>query len=434
MVIYGYARLVGYTPELRDRPRHRGERRRRGRPGLHLPSAPGPQMVGRRALHLGGFPLLLGGHGERRRGLPLRSAEGAARRRREAEGRDPRRDHGPLQLVEAEFLLPAGARRRAAGRDLPAVALPEAVPRQACRAGRRREDGGRRGRAELGGAALQQGPLLPERQPRLPDAAALGAADAAAVRPLPLQAQSLLPPRRLRPASSCPTSTRWRSASRAPTSFPPRSPSGEADLQGAYLGFSNFTFLKEAEERSELRGPPLAGHEGRARGALPRPQRRSTPVCASSSARPISAARCRSAIDRDDINNTIFYGVAAPSNNTVLPESPLFKDEYQTNWAEYDPDMANAASRRPRPDRSATATASACCPTAGRCRSSSRRPARRPSRRTCWSSIRDHWSKVGVSLFIKPSQREVFYNRINAGETQMAVWWGLENAHAHAAR
>jgi peptide/nickel transport system substrate-binding protein len=33
-----------------------------------------------------------------------------------------------------------------------------------------------------------------------------------------------------------------------------------------------------------------------------------------------------------------------------------------------------------------------------------------------------------VSLFIKPSEREVFYNRISAGETQMAVWWGLENA------
>ena len=30
--------------------------------------------------------------------------------------------------------------------------------------------------------------------------------------------------------------------------------------------------------------------------------------------------------------------------------------------------------------------------------------------------IRDHWKKVGVSLFIKPSQREVFYNRINSGD------------------
>jgi peptide/nickel transport system substrate-binding protein len=42
--------------------------------------------------------------------------------------------------------------------------------------------------------------------------------------------------------------------------------------------------------------------------------------------------------------------------------------------------------------------------------------------------VKEHWQDVGVSLFIKPSQREVFYNRINSGDTQMAVWWGLENA------
>jgi peptide/nickel transport system substrate-binding protein len=41
--------------------------------------------------------------------------------------------------------------------------------------------------------------------------------------------------------------------------------------------------------------------------------------------------------------------------------------------------------------------------------------------------IRDSWAQVGVQLFAKPSQREVFRNRIFAGETIMAVWTGLEN-------
>ena len=36
----------------------------------------------------------------------------------------------------------------------------------------------------------------------------------------------------------------------APSGIPAKVASGEADLQGAYLSFSNFTFLKEAEERS----------------------------------------------------------------------------------------------------------------------------------------------------------------------------------------
>ncbi|MCB1456755.1 MAG: hypothetical protein KDJ51_11320, partial [Nitratireductor sp.] len=32
------------------------------------------------------------------------------------------------------------------------------------------------------------------------------------------------------------------------------------------------------------------------------------------------------AIDRDEINEVIYFGLATPSANTVMPESPLFKD------------------------------------------------------------------------------------------------------------
>jgi peptide/nickel transport system substrate-binding protein len=42
--------------------------------------------------------------------------------------------------------------------------------------------------------------------------------------------------------------------------------------------------------------------------------------------------------------------------------------------------------------------------------------------------IRDSWSEIGIRLHTKPSQREVFRNRIFAGKTQMAIWTGLENA------
>ena len=47
--------------------------------------------------------------------------------------------------------------------------------------------------------------------------------------------------------------------------IPAKVASGESDLQGAYLGFSNFTFLKEAEERSHF-----AGAAGRPPGAAAR--------------------------------------------------------------------------------------------------------------------------------------------------------------------
>jgi len=44
--------------------------------------------------------------------------------------------------------------------------------------------------------------------------------------------------------------------------------------------------------------------------------------------------------------------------------------------------------------------------------------------------IRETWREVGIKLLSKPSQREVFRNRIFAGETLMSIWKGLENAIA----
>ena len=34
-------------------------------------------------------------------------------------------------------------------------------------------------------------------------------------------------------------------------------------------------------------------------------------------------------------------GLGNPGNNTVLPESPLFAEEYRSRWAQFDPDQAN---------------------------------------------------------------------------------------------
>ena len=42
-----------------------------------------------------------------------------------------------------------------------------------------------------------------------------------------------------------------------------------------------------------------------------------------------------------------------------------------------------------------------------------------------WS--RDHWKKIGVKLFTKTSQRDVFRNRAIAGEIMMSMWTGIDN-------
>jgi peptide/nickel transport system substrate-binding protein len=41
--------------------------------------------------------------------------------------------------------------------------------------------------------------------------------------------------------------------------------------------------------------------------------------------------------------------------------------------------------------------------------------------------VHDGWAEVGIKLFTKPSQREVFRNRIFSGETLISIWGGFEN-------
>ena len=41
------------------------------------------------------------------------------------------------------------------------------------------------------------------------------------------------------------------------------------------------------------------------------------------------------------MNQVVYIGLAKPSNNTIMERSTLFKPEYATRWAQYDPKLAN---------------------------------------------------------------------------------------------
>jgi peptide/nickel transport system substrate-binding protein len=44
--------------------------------------------------------------------------------------------------------------------------------------------------------------------------------------------------------------------------------------------------------------------------------------------------------------------------------------------------------------------------------------------------IRDSWRKLGIAMFSRPSQREVFRKRVFSGKSVMSVWSGLSNGIA----
>jgi len=41
--------------------------------------------------------------------------------------------------------------------------------------------------------------------------------------------------------------------------------------------------------------------------------------------------------------------------------------------------------------------------------------------------VRDSWRKVGIALYARPSQREVFRRRVYSGMSMMSIWSGLSN-------
>ena len=47
------------------------------------------------------------------------------------------------------------------------------------------------------------------------------------------------------------------------------------------------------------------------------------------------------AFDRDEINETLFFGQGVPRNDTVTPPAPYYKPEWASDYAQYDPDGAN---------------------------------------------------------------------------------------------
>ncbi|MBM3508662.1 MAG: ABC transporter substrate-binding protein [Alphaproteobacteria bacterium] len=205
--------------------------------------------------------------------------------------------------------------------------------------------------------------------------------------------------------------------------------SGESDLQSRNLFFNNYTFLKNNEKRANYNVYLWREAKGSHFALFPN-LNASDPVWRKLN-RDVRYRRALSlAIDRTLINRVLYFGLAVEGNNTVLKESPLYRDEYRTKWARHDIREANRLldeiglkrrgdGLRELPD--------------GRMMDIIVETAGEESEQSdVLELIRETWIDVGIRLFTRPLQREVFRNRIFAGETVMSVWSGLENGVATA--
>ena len=207
--------------------------------------------------------------------------------------------------------------------------------------------------------------------------------------------------------------------------IPAKTGAGESDLQARHLNFSDYTFLKKSEKRTGrkvlLWDTTLGSHI-----ALHPNLNVQDPVWRRL-VRDVRFRRALSlAINRSEINQVIYFGFAREGNDTVFPDCSLFKPEYSTAWAEFNLKSANALldelgltkrdneGVRLLPDGRPMEI---IVETAGES----------TEQVDVLELISSTWRKAGIKLFSKPLQREVFRNRIYSGETLVSVWGGLEN-------
>jgi peptide/nickel transport system substrate-binding protein len=200
---------------------------------------------------------------------------------------------------------------------------------------------------------------------------------------------------------------------------------GEADLQARGLGFSDITVLKRGEENEgyKTRLWPIA----KANQITIYPNLTTNDPGWRKLFRDVRFRRALSlAIDRDAINRVLYFGLARPSNNAALDASPLYKEEYQTLWANFDIDKANALLDEIGLDKRRSdgvrlmedgRPLEIIIETSGESREET----------DALELIKDTWAEAGIGLFIRPSQRDILRNRAFSGDLMMLVWSGFDN-------
>ena len=211
--------------------------------------------------------------------------------------------------------------------------------------------------------------------------------------------------------------------------IPAKTGAGESDLQARYLRFDDYTFLKanEADGGYKVRlwrtgpGSQLALY----------PNLNTADPVWRGLIRDVRFRRALSlAIDRHEINQALYFGLALEGQNTVLPQSPLFRAEYRA-YSNYDLDQANklldelgltkrdSEGMRLLPDGRPAAV---IVEDSGESTEKS----------DVLELIRDSWRRVGIQLYSKPSQLTLFRRRVFSGEALMSLDKGIENGLATA--
>src|SRR4029077_15636792 len=123
--------------------------------------------------------------------------------------------------------------------------------------------------------------------------------------------------------------------------IPARTGAGDIDIQARYLRFDNYTFLKQNAKRNQYK--VLLWEKAIGSQIALYPNLNVEDPAWRTLMRDVRFRRALSlGINRHEINEVVYFGLAKESGNTVLQRSPLFRPDYRTAWSQYDVKQANA--------------------------------------------------------------------------------------------
>ena len=208
--------------------------------------------------------------------------------------------------------------------------------------------------------------------------------------------------------------------------IPAKSGLGEADLQPRYLNMRDYTFLKKSAKNTGVDVRLWESGSGSQIALYPNLNANDNEW--RKLFRDVRFRRALSlAIHREEMNQVVYIGLAKPSNNTIMERSTLFKPEYATKWAQYDPKLANkfldeiGLTKRDKqgfrllPDgRPAIIVVESL--------------SEETEDADALHLIAEYWKKIGVKMLVKAQTRENFRLRTFSGEALMTAYAGVVTA------
>lgn len=205
-----------------------------------------------------------------------------------------------------------------------------------------------------------------------------------------------------------------------------KSNAGQADLQARGLGFRDIPILRKGENDGDTYKTYLWGTGAASQIAIYPNLNTADPVWRDT-LRDVRVRRALSlAINRAAINRALYFKLAKPGAMSVLERSPFFRPEFREAWASFDPEQANELL-----DQAGLTEKDGYgirhLPDGRRMELVVETAGERQEVENALQIITDDWNDIGVKLIMRPLDRDILRNRVFSGTTMASVWYGWDN-------